>query len=241
MNRILSVVSAVALLSFFAGCAHRPVTKDADPQSLFQDACGPGRQIESIAGSVWLKAQSKEASGQFPAAIDVRAPAHLRMEVTNLIGGTEAVITVKNDRYEVKSPKKSVREEKGEHSWGGIPLRWATELFLGRVPCPPSTAKGGEWAYQIDDQGRLEATLAKASVRGERERFLYSFRSWEGRPWAEALVWEKTGGGEPINVEFRFDDPEEKTRSPRKWEAKSPLGEVKVRWRDRAVSFAGAR
>lgn len=226
------------ILAILTGCAHRPVTKDADPQALLRDACGPGRQVESISGSVWLKAKSKEASGQFPAAVEAKDPAQLRMEVTNLIGGTEAVITVKNDRYEVKSPKKSVREEKGERAWGGIPLRWATELFLGRIPCP-SSSRPGDWDTRVDDEGRLEATHAKEKDRGER--FLYSFRSWEGRPWAEALLWEKKGGGDPISVEFRFDDPEDKTRSPRKWEAKSPLGEVKVRWRDRAVSYLGAR
>lgn len=241
MTRTPCFALAAALLAATLGCAQRPITKDADPQALLRDACGPGRQVESISGSVWLKAQSREASGQFPAAVEVKSPAHLRMEVTNLIGGTEAVITVKNDRYEVKSPMKSVREEKGERAWGGIPLRWATELFLGRIPCPVFATRGDEWTYRVDDEGRLETTLSKSPAKDHSERFLYSFRSWEGRPWAEALVWERTGGGETISVEFRFDDPEDKTRSPRKWEAKSPLGEVKVRWRDRAVSFTGAR
>jgi hypothetical protein len=71
-------------------------------------------------------------------------------------------------------------------------------------------------------------------VETGEEKFIYSFRSWGGKAWPEKLHWERNGGA---GVDFKFDDPEDKTASPRKWEAKSVQGEVKVRWRDREASY----
>lgn len=232
--RILSFVVLATWAIGATGCAHtqKDGTSDDAARELLSEACEPGSQVKSAKGSVWLSARSQEAKGRFPAYVAAEGLDQLELQVTNLLGGTEAMITVKNGRYRISSPSKKVREEEGFGAWGGIPLNWATELFLGRIPCPSTdemktarVATNGEGALVVETQ---------PSLKGEGERFVYTFRKWAGTPWPETLRWERKG---PLGVavDFKFDDPEDRTRSPRKWEARSSLGEVKVRWKERDI------
>ena len=180
-----------------------------------------------------MKVQSKEASGQFPASVEAHSPDQLTFEATNLIGSTQAVIVVKGHDYRVEVPSKNGmrRQEQGKDSWGGIPLRWATDLFLGKIPCPTGAEKTSDFDISILGTGDLQVLTHPSAFSGA-ETFIYHFKTWEGHPWPEALHWERKGVF-ASQVDFKFDDPQDKTRSPGKWEAKSPQGEVKVRWRDR--------
>ena len=217
-----------------SGCAHGPILKKTDGgQTLLAHACEPGSPTKSVKGSVWLKVKSKDASGQFPAWVDAKSPDQLRLEVTNPLGGTEAVITVSQNSYEIQNGKKHTQVEKGYGSWGGIPLEWATDLFLGKIPCP-SKESLSDATYAVSPEGSLTVAIA-GSLQGAEQRYEYRFRSWGGAPWPEALTWERRGSL-AMKVEFKFDDPDETTHSPKKWEAKSIQGEVKARWRERDVS-----
>jgi hypothetical protein len=196
---------------------------------LFADACRPGQKNQAVKGSIWMKLNSKDAKGQFPASVDAAAPDQVTLEVTNLIGGREALIKVRQGKYSVEVPDRAGgigRRAEGLGSWGGIPLRWASELFLGRIPCPSASTKAPK--LQVTDSGDL-------IVQAGAERFIYHFRQWAGRAWPESLHWESKGYP-ATSVDFKFDDPEDKTGSPKKWEAKSTRGEVKVRWRDIQIS-----
>ncbi len=239
-----SVVGWVSIV-VLAGCARAPISRDMEPETLLRMTCEPGASVQAVDGSVWLKATSKDASGQFPADVHAKAPNQLKMEVTNLIGGTEALISVDGTKYKIEIPsktrdkkdKKSGKKgsgpspaEEGNHSWGGIPLRWATDLFLGRIPCPPA-ASIKEAKLTIDDELKL-VVETPANLGSDPQKFVYTFQSWEGRPWAKALRWE-SGGALPAAVDFLFEDPEPTTRSPKRWEARSDRGEVKIRWKDR--------
>lgn len=227
-------ISAISLILFFGfGCAHAPVAPSGDPKDLLIQACDPGKAIRTSKGSVWIKAKSKEASGQFPAVVQVNGPESLKMEVTNLVGGTEAFITVEGKHYTIKVPGKKNASSEGSDSWGGIPLRWATELFLGRVPCPPQAERKTAQVV-LTPKGELQVS-ARATLEHDAEKYVFTFKKWEGREWPEGLHWERLGSV-PVSVDFKFDDPEEGTHSPKKWEAKSDRGEVKVRWKDREVT-----
>lgn len=222
-------------LSLLLGaCSHAPpVNRETDPKILLAQACKPGQTIRSTQGSVWLKARSKDASGQFPATVAAQAPDRLKLEVTNLLGGTEAIITVQGVRYTIEVPDQKKRTEKGYDTWGGIPLRWATDLFLGKIPCPPS-ALMTTVQTSITSENEL-LVVVPAGVQGNAERFVYRFRTWGGAPWAESLHWERAGALSAA-VDFTFDSPDNKTGSPMKWEATSLQGEVKARWKDREVN-----
>lgn len=237
-HRLVGYMGLVSM-SLAIGCGHAPLKKATDPKLLLQLACEPGANIQSVTGSAWLKAHSKEASGQFPAQIEAPSPDRLKMEITNLLGGTEAVITVEGGHYSIVVPNHAERTEKGADSWGGIPLRWANALFLGRIPCPAS--QGAKLSLGAPSSEADELIVEVPRTLGRMaEKFIYRFRSVQGQPWPEALHWERAGmgGASPLVVDFKFEDPEEKTRSPKKWEAKGSQGEVKVRWRDRQPQMA---
>ncbi len=221
------------LIVTLSGCAHPRVGENVPPEKLYELACRPGKSVKSVRGSTWLRAKSSEASGQFPAEVVADSPNQLKLEVTNLVGGTEAVITVKGEKYQIKVPNKKERSESGYGSWGGIPLHWATELFLGRVPCP-QVSGAEQLRLSRNEEGELVVEVPP-SLKGAKETFVYRFRNWEGKAWPEALHWEREGTLS-ASVDFKFDDPEADTLSPRKWEARSQQGEVKVRWKDRDVA-----
>ncbi|MGE0616990.1 MAG: hypothetical protein AB7P04_15270 [Bacteriovoracia bacterium] len=222
MRRVFTASSGFACgLLLLSGCAHTPLKEQGNAQLLFERACEPGRQLKSASGQLWIQASSPEASGKFPASAKAVVPGQLDMEVTNLLGGTEAHIRVRGNVFELNVPKEPERSRRGQDHWGGIPLRWATDLFIGRVPCPPAGAKT-----------KLEADGADGLVAEyEGERFVYRFREYAGKAWPERLEWVDTATGRA--VKFEFFNPEPETRSPLQWEAISELGQVKTRWRSR--------
>jgi hypothetical protein len=226
-------VLILGFLLFVVGCSHGP-SQTESPDALLNYACRPGSTVETVKGTVWMKAQSKDASGQFPASVEAKAPDHLKVEAINLLGAVQAVITVDGKSYSVQVPtKKGLKQrEQGLNSWSGIPLQWATDLFLGRIPCPNSAKQD----ISVTSAGDLKISTGGASSE-DPETFLYHFKAVDGHPWPETLHWERTG---PFanQVDFKFDNPDPKSQSPKNWEAKSAQGEVKVRWRDRAVTPA---
>jgi hypothetical protein len=204
-----------------------------EPIQYLERTCGakaPGASVHVLTGSVWMKAKSPEASGQFPATVKVTGSDRLEMEVTNLLGGPEATIKVNGASFEIRASGKGRggkdRVQTGTDTWAGIPLRWAPDLFLGRVPCPEDSVRASA-QIRMNEGGELV-------IETPGERYTYGYRSWAGAPWPEKLTWRRTSGA-ATEVAFEFDQPDDKTGSPAKWEARSSRGEVKVRWKDRDV------
>lgn len=213
-----------------------------DSFELLRYACRPGAAIKSIKGSVWIKAKSKEFSGQFPAIVVVTSTGDFRLDVMNSFGGTEAIITIdpqKNFRVDVPDhPEKSVRSQE---TWGGIPLQWAPELFLGKIPCPSTQNLLKE---QLVFKGntlsvKVPKNLGKLGLNRHEEAYFYRFVSKPENssqsPWPSQLRWEIRKDDLVSKVEFTFEDPEDLTQSPKKWSAKTATGEVKVRWKEREI------
>lgn len=234
--KVRILLGMVGGLAAATGCSHAPPATEVEPRALLGLACQPGMTVNSVKGSVWLKAKSKEASGQFPAVVDAPSADRLTLEVTNLMGGTEAVLSIEGRKYKIRVPNKKSRDAQGESTWGGIPLQWANALFLGRIPCPDaSIAKDA--TFSRTEQGDLIVETPQTLDRLP-EKYVYRFRTFDGSLWPETLHWERKGiaGSAPVVVDFKFEDPESKSRSPQKWEAKGAQGEVKVRWKDRQAS-----
>ncbi len=241
MSRITWVAGALAVTGIISGCATQAVRGNASPEealALLDRTCGktaPGAGVSELTGSVWMKANSPEASGQFPATLKVSGDERIDMEITNLVGGPVASIRVDGGKYEIRAHGKGKGGkdlvQKGADTWGGIPLRWAPALFLGRVPCP-SDAQRASAKLRVDEKGSLV-------IDAEGESYVYGYRSWAGSPWPEKLTWRRTASGgaknEATEVAFEFDQPDGKSNVAKKWEARSSRGEVKVRWKDRDV------
>ena len=237
MRNTFVLSMALGISMGLAGCASsRPGFSTRPLEELLQRACAPGQDLREVRGSVWMKVASRESSGQFPAQVRAVEGKRVDLEVTNLLGGVEARIHVDEAGYQLDLPGKKGRQasqERGEGHWGGIPLTWAPDLFLGRVPCPPR-ARWSELKYERTALGGVKVTLP-ARLGGGQESFEYSFRRFEGEPWPETLVWTQSGAF-ARQVTFQMDDPEKGSSSPRKIVAKSDLGEVKIRWTRRDLT-----
>ncbi|OFZ82733.1 MAG: hypothetical protein A2583_05175 [Bdellovibrionales bacterium RIFOXYD1_FULL_53_11] len=223
---IIMVTLASLVLS---GCAHAPYGKNADALKTLENACRFGKDLKTVRGTAIVTAKSKDASGRFSALVEAAGTNSLKLEITNILGGTEALITINNGRYSIKLADGKSKPVSGNGSWGGIPLNWASNLFIGRFPCPerPEDLEKPEWTAD----GHLRVST-KASLHGDAEIFLYRFRKHDDSGWPESLRWERKGVF-GVSVEFVFDNPEKTTGAPLKWQARSKLGEVGVKWRER--------
>lgn len=230
--QIRRLATPVGVLVFFLvqACSTAPSKSERDdPASLLRGACKLDGTPHEVTGSVWMKAKSKEASGQFPATVQAKAnpsePLELRLEVTQLLGARAALIEIRGNDFKVETPKQGSVNKKAS-SWGGIPLDWASQLFLDRFPCPADEELSQlRWHWLSDSE--LEGRAASGEVIWK-----YKFRRWNLKPWVEAVFWQKSP---EKSLEITRDDPDPSEGWARRWEASSPSGQVKVRWKDRRV------
>jgi hypothetical protein len=237
INRNTSLICFAALS--LTGCAGARIHREeAELKKVFSEMCAPGTGVRESRGSAWIKISTTEESGQFPAQFHATAPSKLDIEVTNLVGSVEALIRIRADHYTVKWTGKETVEEEGSGAWRGIPLQWAVDLFRGQVPCPSLEALGSSREdiprvrLVSEDNGDVSATVQYPGSNPVTEHFIYRVKEWSGKSWAESLKW-KRDGVEPLEVEFKFEAPDETTASPTRVVAQSPLGEVKIRWKER--------
>lgn len=211
------------------------------PNQLFEWACRPGIKNRLVTGTLQMLVESKELNGRFSAnaKVDGQDKARVVLEITNPLGGTEAVLKIEGEKYDILREEGSLfaksklnKIDSGYGSWGGIPIRWASVLFLGRIPCPDS---GTNWSLSLPSPDVLvvEGGGGKLSDPGvkPKERFTYQFVEQKGQPWPEQLKWENLGVP-PMAIAFKFDGPESKGMSPTKWEIQSDKGKLKVKWID---------
>ena len=237
MKILLRWVLSFFLLSSFACSSARFSPSSAPfqgitPHQLYEEACKRSDRIHSTSGEVSLKIKSKDLSGQFNASVKAETSHVLNLEVDHPLGGLAARVRVEGDSFEVQNLSENPPHiEKGRRAWSGVPVEFATSLFLGKVPCPNSLGRSSQ--LSITPEGELRVKLS------DQEEWIYRFRVWQGRPWPEALDWKpyflsRDGDQKVKIVEMSFDDPDSVDRSPRKWEIRSQEGFIKVRWKDRA-------
>ncbi|MEN9724072.1 MAG: hypothetical protein RJB38_2058 [Pseudomonadota bacterium] len=174
-----------------------------------------------------MKAKSKEASGQFPARVRAKSvpgkPQELWMEITQLLGARAALIEIRGHEFKVETAKERA-SRKNAVSWGGIPLDLAAQLFIDQIPCPnEAELMRLTWAWTPDDQleGRDE---------GGEAIWRFGLRKWNLQPWVEKVFWRIAADK---TLELNRDDPDPAEGWARRWEIQSPVGQVKVRWKDR--------
>ena len=233
LSRVIGLALLITTAAGLSACGHVTL-KDTDLS--FQSVCSPTPHVSDVKGSVWMKARSKEATGQFPALVHAVDQGRLELQITNLLGASEAVVKVDEKTFTIESHNPKISSQKGSGVWAGIPLKWATVLFLGQMPCPDAAAQKSMMLSKGEKEGELRVRIpAAAGQSGDEESYVYSFKSWAGQPWVDHLFWERKGS-RPLTIEIQFDDPDPAQNLPRRWEAKSSLGEVKVRWKDRELS-----
>ena len=209
-------------------CSHAlPKFGTDDPVAAVRTACGTDGFSKEVTGSVWIKAKSREASGQFPAEVRAIAapskPLELQLEIKQLLGARAALIEIRGHDFKVETPKDGAVTRKAS-SWGGIPLEWASQLFLDRFPCP-SVSEMGTLRWRWLDSGELEGRSSSGQTV-----WRFKFRSWNESPWVESVFWQKSEGK---TLDVKRGDPDPQEGWAQRWEASSPSGHVKVRWKNR--------
>jgi hypothetical protein len=182
--------------------------------------------LTQIDGDLWMKIKSKEANGQFKAALLANLKAEsLDLEVLNLFGGTEASVHILKDKYTVHRGKLvsgSVIDE-GLRTWSGIPLRWALDLFSSQMPCPFLVEGEKKWVFSGNE-------LDGIRIEAKDEQFEFRFKEESQVRYVSNINWKSTVRANQF-VQVRFDSPEN-GYSPA-FEIESPSGHVKVKWRSR--------
>jgi hypothetical protein len=225
---VLGLSSGCSTVKTGGSASGRGALEEArEASQLISNLCPVQGSVQSVEGRVWMKAKSKEASGQFPAIVQASAQKGLRLEVTQLMGARAALIEIRGQDFKVETPQQGSVSKKAK-SWGGIPLEWASSLFLNGLPCPDVSAGNGSWKWGFDAQGRLKGSDSQGT-----EVWLYSITQRQSRTFVEKVTRERGG---KVEFELTREDPDPEDGWARRWEIKSGVGEVKVRWRDRKAS-----
>lgn len=214
----------LVICASFAGCAGRVLLSQEQGLEIWRSVCLiPQNKTATVSGSVYLRARSFEEagqSGQFSADVIASPVDGLRLQVLNPVGGREAEIRVTPEAVWING-KRSVGA-KTSASWGGIPLRFALELFMGSPPCPQARDRA---EISIEDQDTIVARVAGETYR-------YRVKRWLNGYYPSWIQWTPQAG--PA-IEFIFDDVDSAAHYAKKWEAKGSAGEVKVKWRERVL------
>jgi hypothetical protein len=229
MRSILSHYGTIGVLISFVGgvgCATPSPSfrQTYSSRELFQYVCESGKKLQAVKGGLRIKLNSEEISGQFNAFVRIDSPEQLRLEITNLLGGTEAWVEITSSQLVVTRTggTRESRQISSNGQWGGIPLQRVIQLFLGQIPCPEARD-----IVSLDQKGNTQLF-----VKTQTQEYHYQIRNFEDQPWAESLDW-KVIDPKPALIHFEFDDPEKETLSPKKWEAKSNQDRILVRWKNR--------
>lgn len=232
MQKILLSFMMMILVS----CASAPRLRkhsNLSPIEVLKKTCLIGSQIHQVRGEAWMKIKSEDKSsrnGQFPASIASQPTGALRIEVTNPIGGTEAIIDWSDTDFvlKLKDRKPDTRKIGHSSSWSGVPLRFGRALLMGKMVCPkPETMAQGHSSWR-DDQLFFETSE-------ETFEYLYEFGQPEYFP--TQVVWTRKSSQGDVVVAFKFDRPDTQTQSPLTWEAKSRGEELKFKWNSHAFKF----
>jgi hypothetical protein len=230
------------LFAFLFGCASAPTVGEFSDRELMRAAC-PLDFAKKVTGSIWTKIESKEISGQFPATVLVDYPERLAVEVTNLIGSPQAWLTIDHGKSVLKftpeNEKQYGRPSRVQDRLGGLPLELAPRLFAGGVPCP-SDNKNQNIRVKQTEGGGLEVIALDLRTHAST-RYVYFFTKRGGRPWVREANWEKIAregqsSAKSNLVRIVREEPLDPDGAPRRWTASSNGGEIRVRWKDRAVS-----
>jgi hypothetical protein len=229
-----SLLVGVPALFLFSACATAPVHRtDEQLRQAFSEVCAIGRDHQEVTGTVWMKVETPQEKGQFPAQLRAQNPDGLDLEITNLVGGVEGTLKIHDGHFEVRRAGQKKVQQKGSGNWEGIPLHWAVDLFLGRIPCPVMNGSGRAERIELSqtDHGDLVATAIYGAGRA-KEEFVYVLKNWGGKSWPTHLSWNKKSA----SIDVEFDQPADLDASPLKWMAVSKSSEVSIRWKERKVS-----
>jgi hypothetical protein len=119
---------------------------------------------QELTGDIVVRSSTKEFKGQYPASVHFSKDKSFTMEVTNLIGGTIAILKGEPSSIEVFSSGRPQYNRKGIKQYMGLSIPLFAKLLHGDLPCPDSsevkvsgneiliTDAGMEWRIEKSDR-----------------------------------------------------------------------------------------
>lgn len=92
--------------------------------------------LRELKGEILVRSSTREFKGQYPASIHFLKDGSFVLEVTNLIGGTVAMLKGNSSSIDVMSPPQPQFNRKGIQSYMGLPVKLLLQLLHGDLPCP---------------------------------------------------------------------------------------------------------
>ena len=223
-----SKISRGVLLGLFlTACSSAPktntaVVSDSDAKAWLAQYCSKGPR--NLNGDLVVKSNTKEFKGQFPAGIHVEPNGSFKMEVTNIIGGTQLQISGHDGVMDITVPPKPQYSRKGVKNYLGIPVPVLTQLLLGDLPCPP-----------VNERVNIHAQGSQMVM--QTPSWKWTFEKAEAKSGAVPVrvVLNELGKSpdKAKQIELLIEDWDQDQNYAKKVSVKSPEGESKWTWRSR--------
>lgn len=139
------------LLGVTTGCAQNAKTLARD--ELLARCAAP---IEAVRGQLWIQAKTQEIQGQFPATVSIEKSGDFVLEITNLLGGTQARLVGRGGKLNLVVVAKPALSRPEIAEYLGLNAeQWARSLSTG-LWCGSFEASSNIEVKVLshDDQGR---------------------------------------------------------------------------------------
>jgi len=215
----------VALSFTFYSCSSTPkasheVFPIKEAQDFLQTYCSsigdPKKQSQEMNGEILVRSSTREFKGQYPASIHFSKEGFFSLEVTNVIGGTIAMLKGRTDSIEVISTSRPQYNQKSVKQYMGLPVKLLAQLLHGDLPCPSISNVRTEGEKIVISDGPLEWQVERSDQ--DSGALPYRARIFEGSQLKIDLIIERWNTKEAYAEKVRVSTPE---------------GDLKWTWRSR--------
>jgi hypothetical protein len=227
MIRWNSLVTFLFLLFGLTSCSSMP-QPELEPISIVEAKGFLGRFCSrvgseiadhpAIHGDLLVRSSTREFKGQYPASVSVSQKGDLVLEVTNLIGGTVALLKGDTESLEVISSVKPQYSRKNIRNYMGLPVQLLVQLLHGDLPCPRIVGVEVEGSAILIRQQNLNWKIERSDAASG------------GLPLRVTI--EDQG---MVKIEMLIERWNSKESYAEKVKVKTAEGELRWTWRNRAI------
>jgi hypothetical protein len=174
------------------------------------------KKMQEMNGEILVRSSTREFKGQYPASIHFSKEGSFSLEVTNVIGGTIAMLKGGYDSVDVISSSKPQYNQKSVKQYMGLPVKLLAQLLHGDLPCPSISNLRTEGEKIVISDGRLEWQVERSDR--DSGAVPYRARIYEGSKLKIDLIIERWNAKEAYAEKVRVTTPE---------------GDLKWTWRSR--------
>lgn len=224
LNQTLFAIVIVALLS---SCASTPKSSQEkiskqEAEAFLKKYCSkivPKKALEQeMTGDILVRSSTKEFKGQYPASIHYSKDQDFSLEITNLLGGTVAILKGGPTEMEVFSPSHPKYNRKGIKQYMGLSIPLLSKLIHGDLPCPDSTSVKVEGTEILVPDSGMEWRIERSDTAS-------------GSVPVRMRIFEEA----KVKVELVIEDWDVEENYAKKVKVSTSEGDLKWNWRSRKL------